>query len=742
MALVALHGPRGDGLAEVTADKRVALWDASSGKLRQACQEQGHLTAQYTCLAVGVKRSKSKSKSLVAVGEARGRVVVWDLAKNALLHAALTAPGAAAGAEAVADVCFSVSCRTLFACFEGAKYVFEFDLKDGSVVRKFKVGKHGANRLCVSPDGSFLATAGSGIKLWSLTTGAKVKRFAGHSTPTRGLAFTPDCKHFVSCCEDRFVNLWSCALSDDTDATPAKKKLRKSKDGDAEDDEARLPLQRAPSKVFAARSPPLRVAVAARPGGSFVLSACCEDDSATLWELDTREKAAADAATSVPASCVIYSKDAAAGGIVALFLDAINKGEVLAVRHTPLRPIFQSVTVLRSEGGEWISKVALDGLSESSRLVAKGGAIIQPEAEDLSDSETTGDKVAKKEKMHVVKDTASAIPTSKPAAIAKEGDEEEELTMGERIKALSNKLGKHLDDSAEGLDESVAMGKKRPRELDAKSTAVSLGTVLEQALQSHDNKLIEVVIRNTDKKVVNATVGRLSSTRVLDFLNVLVEKFESKPSRGFSLLLWIKALLDQHAAYLVTVPNLAASLSGLYQIVESRISVFSQFLRLQGRLEFVVSQAALRASQAQAEKVNKGPAVIYDEEAEAEEVDGSADEEEDGADSDGSEQADVDGIANGEAESESDDDNKDVDMADGDVPLADDDEEEDDEEEQKAEEPKEATPRKSKGSKSKTPAKKSAAKTSTTAEEIKTPTPKKKTTPRPRRSTRHAKKAE
>lgn len=74
----------------------------------------------------------------------------------------------------------------------------------------------------------------------------------------------------------------------------------------------------------------------------------------------------------------------------------------------------------------------------------------------------------------------------------------------------------------------------------------------------------------------------------------LMEKFEARPSRGAALVPWLRAVMVQHTAYLMTVPGLVHKLARLYQTVDARLVVFKKLLKLSGRLDLVLSQLAER----------------------------------------------------------------------------------------------------------------------------------------------------
>jgi len=73
------------------------------------------------------------------------------------------------------------------------------------------------------------------------------------------------------------------------------------------------------------------------------------------------------------------------------------------------------------------------------------------------------------------------------------------------------------------------------------------------------------------------------------------------------MVIWIRTILIEHTSYLMTLPDLVKSLSGLYLIVDSRLTVFKKLLKLSGRMDLLLSQiSASRATHVSAP-------VIYEE---------------------------------------------------------------------------------------------------------------------------------
>mmetsp|Transcript_21155 Transcript_21155/g.39331 ORF Transcript_21155/g.39331 Transcript_21155/m.39331 type:complete len:700 (+) Transcript_21155:128-2227(+) len=676
-----------DGLAQVGLDGRISLWNCGSGNLEQSVQEKGRRGGNYTCVAYrACKRGAGVTRTLVCAGSATGRVVVWDLGSGKVLHKGLELPGSSAG-QAVSDVCLSADCNSVFAC-NGAKYIYEFSLSDGEMVRKLKAGKPGPTKLCISSDGSMLLSANTDIIAWDIKSGEVVKRFAGHPTPVRSLAFSADGSYIVSCAEDRFVSLWNM---DTKDGEPPSKKSKKS------NDDAVL-LQRTPTLVLSAPSSPTLLSAASTGGSQILVAAVCEDESASVWSANPSQASASSSKAQAPSTRL--NPDGSAG-VLAIFLDQgaskDDSKEIVIARNSPIRPVFHSVTIM--ENDEFVTRVDLTDISSKSRLVTKGGAEVTESKDGQTTEKDTASKSKEgKERLHVVAGANAAVPTPRSANAGDdkmETDEgEDDVTMGERIKALSDRLGKHIDESTKEV--AAAKSKKRPRGEEAAATAGGMSTVLEQALQSNDNALLESCLNNQDKKTVDATVTRLSGKRAVLLLKTLVRKFQDKPTRGAELLVWIKAVLDKKSAALIKATQLSGALSGLYQIIEDRVAMFSKLQRLQGRLNFVISQVASRPSENQNEtEESKGPAVVYDEQAlasddESEEDNSSNDEEDEESNAEsGSDEEDAQDNEDSESEEET------KAKENGVAHMSEDSGDDDDEVEEEEEEEKMQTPKKS-----------------------------------------------
>ena len=117
-----------------------------------------------------------------------------------------------------------------------------------------------------------------------------------------------------------------------------------------------------------------------------------------------------------------------------------------------------------------------------------------------------------------------------------------------------------------GVDGGGGGKRRRP-------SAASQVVMLAQSLQNGDVQMLDEVLQVQDAQTVMNTVARLPVTAVLPFLEAILQRIQGKPSRVAALATWLRALLAQHAAYLMACPNLLELLTPLYQLIDERLQV-------------------------------------------------------------------------------------------------------------------------------------------------------------------------
>ena len=158
-----------------------------------------------------------------------------------------------------------------------------------------------------------------------------------------------------------------------------------------------------------------------------------------------------------------------------------------------------------------------------------------------------------------------------------------ERTIEEMLQPLSASMGQ--------LEQLVAQRPARDAG-ELAPTSDSLVTLVDQALQTGDDALLEQCLACDDEDVVDATAQRLPVARVVLLLRRLVAKFEKRPSRSQLLTRWLLGLMRHHTAYLFSVPDLSFQMPGLSQILEQRASTYVPLVGLEGRLDLVMAQVS------------------------------------------------------------------------------------------------------------------------------------------------------
>lgn len=128
---------------------------------------------------------------------------------------------------------------------------------------------------------------------------------------------------------------------------------------------------------------------------------------------------------------------------------------------------------------------------------------------------------------------------------------------------------------------------KRSKKKDTNPKASSAVTALSAALAANDREMINDILGKTDERFVIATIKQLSASNVLPLLSELLLGFTKKPT--LSNIIWTKHLLMIHQGHLSSSPDLIDRLSGLYNSIDERLQYFPDLLKLNGRLDLLLS---------------------------------------------------------------------------------------------------------------------------------------------------------
>lgn len=566
-----------------------------SGALRLELAERDHLSYKYTCAAwtptaggagKSLKRgadgeASGGSLGRIALGTSSGAVVVWDLARGEVQQR-LEGEGSGAAVTAVA---FNAQGSLLYA---GARdrHVAEWSLADGAVTRKFRAaGSDGATALAVSPTGEALAVGGSAIRIVDLSSGKKSRKLsAGLSSAVHQLRFSPCARFLVaSTVGGRFLNAYDLSLSD------------------REDPAVTFSMPSSAAELFVHTAGGKKSKKSKKKAGKaaieLLVGAVAHTGSLYLW---AHSYSAADDQPSKPlrpsASSVVSadSDDEPAGkGVSAGILLADVSGgdgadELLVVRGSVIKPVFERVSVLDNDGRELKQELAFAPVSEHLLLPANKKRKVDAEADKAAQQAHVPTLSARSGIANAgdVVDDSGVSFDDLASGDNEDEDGDNDVSLAERVEALRERVEGDLAAELARVDEDeqeAGAGKDKP-------DASSLSSVLEQALQSKDNAMLEYVLRTRDAKVIGRTIQRVPSVKVLSLLEILVVKFEKSPGRCARLCPWLRAILLHHTAYLLAQPELVQQLSALYQLLENRLKAHEQLQKLAGRLSLVIGQ--------------------------------------------------------------------------------------------------------------------------------------------------------
>lgn len=560
MSILSTYGPKGRDFTYISSDNRVSLWDTDINVRRHTYIEKQHLSHKYTCSAW--HHGKKAELGELVVGCSDGVILIWDLARGVV---ARVIGDSSKGLAEVRDVAFSSDGKSIYACHEGESVVNEYKLEDGSLVRTLKGHKKGISKLSANPKAPAIALAGTGLKVMEVAGGNKRKLDAHFTGGAKCLTFT-QCGRYLVCCAHDSQEVLLFDIHADASSTSPLCVLS------CEDDVSKL------------------ITRSNKEQGYIDVLCVLEGGECVLHRVTIDTQASQQVKVVVPESRDLEVFDGFFYG------NKSNEGNScelqLAVKRTTSTDLrFLDVSLSDGRGGI-VSEHTLmgDEIDKSVAQVdtAKGGndarnaqsgpSVIGPLETGPSKRPVTetdegeGDGLVGQAKRRRGEDDAR--------------DGEQEMTMEARLKRLSTEM-KLMESAVSGnaSSSSSSPASETP-------TSDSLVALLDQALQSGDDSLLEQCIGCEDTSVIEATAVRLPTGRIVPFMKRLVSKFEKRPSRGILLTRWLSAVLKAHTAFLIAVPDLSKQLASLSTMLEQRLATYTKLAALGGRLDLLLAQVS------------------------------------------------------------------------------------------------------------------------------------------------------
>ncbi|WWD15745.1 hypothetical protein CI109_100167 [Kwoniella shandongensis] len=267
---------------------------------------------------------------------------------------------------------------------------------------------------------------------------------------------------------------------------------------------------------------------------------------------------------------------------------------------------------------------------------------------------------------------ASKLPTDVDMA---------DLSLGERMLALP-------DGSAAPVNGEATPGKSKVAapgaSLDGPVNAASLTRVLVQALHTSDSALLTLCLSHRNPVLIRNTIRKMPAQLALPLLKACVERLGQgkganrrgggrgsvqNEQQGRGTVEWVKGVLVERGAILMTMPSLPLHLATLSQLLQTRLQLYQPLQSLSGRLDLALAQITMRriaaeqATEAAKTGGQKGGAGEHY-------IEGESDDEDDDVaievDDGEGEIEDVDMRANGLSEEEDSDEEEDDDDEDSD----------------------------------------------------------------------------
>jgi len=570
---------------------RLKIWDVKTSSLIGEYSPK-QVDCRYTCLTWGEslevteiesdislrKKRKSVSTSTtvnhyIALGTEIGDIEIYSLTHGDVIKRLQGGHN-----SKVVDFVFSDNAKKGYSIGTDG-YIVEWDINNAMEMNKWLSGVDFASKLNISNDNKILYVAGQSISLFDLESKSLIKTYPGHATDIRQVVLSDDNTFITVADQDRFISIWG----------------QSNKESDQGKTVSALTMDTMPISVSI--------------NSNNKVLAIGEDGILYLWnnmstsnEKNDKKKRQKILTKGFDSKLKIYYRNEdneeneddeephLLNIMFASFINSTkNEGEcqILIGYGSMVRPKFEIITDIVSTSGEFKKDITL-----SRSLVTN---LLQSE-------------VLKKES----KKEASTFTQSKPNAmmsmsLVDDEEREEELkkssedekTLEERIKEMEIKSSKQDESSTKSKKIVIPKGE-------------SIQNMLQQAIHSNDQQLLETCLAVTNIKVIRNTLERLPPQYVIPFLNLLKEKIQKKPQRGCYIFDWVRYTIMIHMSYLITVPELTSQLGELYQLLQERSSLMGKLSQLNGRLDLINSQFVTRNQM----KISQEAEVVYDEEAE------------------------------------------------------------------------------------------------------------------------------
>jgi U3 small nucleolar RNA-associated protein 5 len=255
-------------------------------------------------------------------------------------------------------------------------------------------------------------------------------------------------------------------------------------------------------------------------------------------------------------------------------LSFASDSEIHALVQSPGAPLQVHGIKLLNNDGELTDKLILP-MNDAQDEDDKDDEPVARKRPATSITQTLGPGQAGQESLKVT-DQLSKKAKSNAEETDDDDDDDDNPTIAQRLDQLQQLLQQE-DMEDEPTEEALESSTFQPK----KATTESLSHLLQQALASLDDAMLELALTVRDNKVRQESIEALSNDEATLFLNQLTSRLAKKPNRASALVPWIQSLL------LSGKITTSAPLIPLRNLVQERVEVFPQLLQLEGRLSLL-----------------------------------------------------------------------------------------------------------------------------------------------------------
>uniref|UniRef100_W5UCU5 WD repeat-containing protein 43 n=1 Tax=Ictalurus punctatus TaxID=7998 RepID=W5UCU5_ICTPU len=578
-------------LAVCAQDGRLRVWNADSRALHREYVPSAHLSATCTCIAwgpcratkEGPQRKKRKSEAgpasaqqsdLLALGTAAGTVLIYSTVKGDL-HCTLD--GVHNGS--VNSVQWHPKESVLYSGSDDT-HIAEWDLKTGKTLCKWKADRAAVTSLCVSPDGKLLLSAGMTIKMWDLETKEVYRKFTGHSTTVTTLCFAttrpPDSDglYFLSgAAHDRLLSVWQ-VRSDGKDKNSVVSFT-------LTDEPQHIDLQISNRKDEA-----VRLAVVCKDGQLHLfehfLNGPCKKPLSPVCSVQVSSSSSGEGTTPMPVSLLA----------AALCSD---RQSVMLAYGSHLQPVMEKTSINTSERHVCLIRDVHTMLSLSV------------------------DAAVTKVKTPIVNEKKSKVLI--PGLPGHQAPIKATPSQSEKRKKGTVPTEMSIEERLEQIELGASRGKGQSKGASDSLQTDGFAVLLVQGLESKDEKILNKIFQSRKEAMIKNTVARLPLSAVLPLVEELTRRLHGNPFTAILIMQWLKAVLTQHTAYLSSLPDMVSQLGPLYHMIESRVKLYQQLMRLHGKLYLLMMQVATSNCSNTVTELSRTANLVYEEESSDEEAD-------------------------------------------------------------------------------------------------------------------------